>query len=110
MWTHSHNGIDFIYELFPDNLTDEQWLNHDRITNTHQLDLGGAANFAINRSTTLFLGFGHSVYGVNAHLRAAVVTVGITKSFAAWSGKEKLSATASPEPAKALVCACAKSK
>ena len=110
VWTYSHNGIDFIYELFPNNLTDEQWLNHDRITNTHQLDLGVAANYAVNRSTTLFLGFGHSIYGVNAHLRAAVVTVGFTKSFSAWSGKEELSAKASPEPTKALVCTCAKSK
>ena len=110
MWTHRHNGIDFIGGLFPNNLSDEQWPNHDRITNTRQLDFGGAANYAINRSTTLFLGFGHSIYGVYAHLRAVVVTVGFTKNFAARSGDEKLSATAQPEPTKALVCTCAKSK
>lgn len=110
VWTHSHNGIDFIYELFPNNLTDEQWLNHDRITNTHQLDVGVAANYAVNRSTMVFLGLGHSVYGVNAHLRAAVVTVGFTKSFRTRSGEEKVVAKAQPEPAKAFVCTCAKSK
>ena len=27
----SHNGLDFDYILFPNNLTDEQYLNHDRI-------------------------------------------------------------------------------
>jgi hypothetical protein len=110
VWAHSHNGIDFIAGRFPDNLTDEQWRNHDRISRVNLLDLGGAANFAINRSTTLFVGLGHSVYGTNTHLRAVVVTVGISKSFAAWSGHEKLSAKAPPEPAKALVCTCAKTK
>ena len=110
VWTHSHNGIDFIAGRFPDNLSDEQWRNHDRISRVNLLDLGGAANFAVNRSTTIFLGFGHSAYGTNTHLRAAVVTVGITKSFAARSGEDKLSAQALPEPAQALVCTCAKSK
>ena len=29
--TCSHNGLNFDYDLFPNNLTDEQYLNHDRI-------------------------------------------------------------------------------
>src|SRR5262249_25458238 len=110
VWTHSHNGIDFIYGLFPNNLSDEQWLNHDRITHTRQLDLGGTANYAINRSTTLFVGYGHSVFGYNAHLRAVVLTVGITKGFATRGGEEKISAATQPEPVKAFVCTCPKSK
>jgi hypothetical protein len=110
VWTHSHNGIDFIFGRFPDNLSDQHWVNHDRITNTRQLDLGGAANYSIDRSTTFFVGVGHSVYGANAHLRAAVVTVGITKSFSVSPREEKLSATAQTQPAKALVCTCAKSR
>lgn len=110
VWIHTHNGIGLIYGLFPNNLSDEQWLNHDRITRTRQLDMGGAANYAINRSTTMFVGFGRSLYGYNAHLRAVVLTVGVTRSFTTRRGAENLSASVEPEPVKAFVCTCAKSK
>jgi len=110
VWTHSYNGIDFIYGRFPDNLSDEHWLNHDRITRTRQLDFGGSASYAVNDSTAIFLGFGHSIYGANAHLRAAVVTVGVTTGFAALSRNRKLMASDQRAPAKALVCTCAKSR
>jgi len=111
VWSHTHNGIDFVYGLFPNNLPEEQYLNHDRISRTGLLDLGGSAAWSINRSTSLFFGLGHSVHGTNNHLRAAVVTFGFTKGFTARHSAEKLAEGAFlPEASKALVCTCAKSK
>jgi hypothetical protein len=67
----------------------------------------------VNRKTTLFSGWGRSINGTNTHLRAIVLTVGVTKSFAARSREEreeKASALPSAESKNALVCTCAKSK
>jgi hypothetical protein len=110
VWTHSHNGIDYINGVFPNDLTDEQYLNHDRISRLNLLDVGGSATYAITRKTSLFAGWGRSISGANTHLRAIVLTVGVTKSFAGRSREEKASALPSAEPQKALVCTCAKSK
>ena len=110
VWTHSHNGIDFINGLFPDNLPEEQYLNHDRISRVNLLDVGATANYGITRSTNLFIGWGRSISGTNTHLRSVVATIGITKSFTTRSGEEKALAVAPIEPNKALVCTCAKSK
>lgn len=110
IWTHSHNGIDFINDVFPKNLRDEQWLNHDRIGRVGLLDVGSAATYAVSRSTSLFFGLGRSVRGANTHLRGVVVTAGVTKSFSVRSEKETVSALPVPEPTKTLVCTCAKSR
>jgi hypothetical protein len=111
VWSYTHNGIDFIYGLFPNNLTEEQYLNHDRISRARLLDLGGSAALAVNRSTSLFFGLGHSVHGTNGHLRAVVVTFGFTKGFTTRHSAEKLAgAGLLPDASKALVCTCAKSK
>jgi hypothetical protein len=110
VWTHTHNGIDFLYGVFPDNLTDEQWLNHDRISRGKLLDLGGGLAYRLNPSTNVFFAMGHSLYGANGHLRSVVVTVGITKSFTSRFAGEKRSARALlTQPSQALVCTCAKS-
>jgi hypothetical protein len=110
IWTHGHNGIEFINDVFPKNLTDQQWLNHDRIARVGLLDVGITATYAVSRSTSLFFGVGHSVRGANTHLRGVVVTAGVSKSFSAWSDKGKESALPLQEPTKVLVCTCAKSK
>jgi hypothetical protein len=110
VWTHSHNGIDFINGLFPNNLTDEQYPNHDRISRLNLLDVGGSASYGITRKTNLFVGWGRSISGTNTHLRAIVLTAGVTKTFAARSREEKASVLPSTESKKALVCTCAKSK
>src|ERR1051326_8712223 len=82
VWMHSHNGNDHDYNLFPDNLTDEEWLNHDRISRAKLLDLGLSIGYSFNRSTSIVVGAGHSVWGANTHLRAVVVTVGFVEAFA----------------------------
>jgi len=108
--TYSHNGIVLDYNLFPNNLSDEQYLNHDRISRTALLDIGGTAGYQINRSTNVFVSVGHSFYGRNTHLRFLVTTIGVTKAF-----RTKLATEESPDGLlqdnkKAVVCTCAKSK
>jgi hypothetical protein len=110
VWTHSHNGVRFINGLFPNNLTDEQYLNHDRISRLSLLDVGASASYGITRKTNVFIGWGRSVSGTNTHLRAIVLTAGVTKTFTARSHEEKVSALPSTESKKVLVCTCAKSK
>jgi hypothetical protein len=111
VWTYSHNGNEHDYNLFPDNLSDEEWRNHDRISRAKLLDAGANAGYALNRSTSIVVGAGHSVTGANTHLRAMVVTVGIVKAFTTRLAIEEARETASlPKASKALVCTCAKSK
>ena len=110
VWAHSHNGIDFINGLFPNNLTEEDYLVHDRISRIDLLDVGASASYGVNRKTNLFVGWGHSITGANTHLRGVVLTVGVTRTFVARSSEEKASAMPSEESKKALVCTCAKSK
>jgi hypothetical protein len=69
VWAHSHNGIDFINGLFPNNLPEEQYLNHDCISRVNLLDVGASSTYAITRKTNLFVGWGHSINGTNTHLR-----------------------------------------
>jgi hypothetical protein len=108
IWTHGHNGIDLINGVFPKNLRDEQWLNHDRISRVGLLDVGISATYALSRSTSLFFGLGRSVQGTNTHLRGVVVTAGVSKSFSVRSDKGTVSALPLQEPTKVLVCTCAR--
>ena len=61
--TWSHNGIELDYNLFPNNLTEEQYLNHDRIARSNLLGAGGTVSYQLNRSTIFFLSAGHTFYG-----------------------------------------------
>jgi hypothetical protein len=108
VWTHSYNGIDFDINLFPGNLTTEQYLNHDRISRVNLLDVGASSTFAVTRKTNLFVGWGHSISGTNTHLRSIVLTAGVTKTFVGRSREERASVMPSGESKQALVCTCAK--
>jgi hypothetical protein len=109
--TYSHNGLDFDYNLFPNNLTEDQYLNHDRISRARLLDVGVSAAYQLNRSTNFFLSVGHSIYGTNTHLRYLVTTVGFTKAFGTrWSADKEATCTNLPDANKATVCSCAKSR
>jgi hypothetical protein len=107
---HSHNGIDFINGLFPNNLPEDQYLNHDRISRVGLLDVGASTTYAFKRKTNLFVGWGHSLYGTNTHLRSIVLSAGVTRTFVGRSRDEKASVLPSAEANKTLVCTCAKSK
>jgi hypothetical protein len=108
--TWSHNGLDFDYNLFPNNLTEEQYLNHDRISRAKLLDAGGSIAYQLNRSTNFFLSVGHSFYGTNTHLRYLVTTVGFTKAFSTKLSVENSALPCLPDANKAVVCTCAKTK
>jgi hypothetical protein len=110
VWNHGYNGIDFDVNLFPGNLPQDQYLNHDRISRVNLLDIGASATYAVTRKTNLFLGWGHSVNGTNTHLRSIVLTAGVTRTFAGRSREERGSVLPSTESKKALVCTCAQSK
>lgn len=108
----SHNGILDDYNLFPGNLTQLQWLNHDRISKMKLVDLGATVGYSFNRSTNLVAGVGHTVWGENGHLRTMVITVGFVKAFStplARGGKPSKTAFL-PEGNRPLVCTCAKSR
>ena len=106
---YSLNGINFDYNLFPNNLTVEQYLNHDRIAQGKLLDASGSLNYQINRSTNFFVSLGHSFWGTNTHLRYLVTTIGFTKAFSTkWSAEKSSAFAVLPEAAKATVCTCAK--
>ncbi|HEY2013766.1 MAG TPA: hypothetical protein VGH38_09715 [Bryobacteraceae bacterium] len=108
---YTHNGINFDYNLFPNNLTDEEYLNHDRIARGKLLDASGSMAYQLNRSTNLFFSVGHSFYGTNGHLRYVVSTVGFSKAFTTKMSAEKTSVLATlPEANKAMTCTCAKTK
>jgi hypothetical protein len=110
-WMHTHRGVDYVYGVVHGGLSDDEFLHHDQISKSTLLDIGGGAAYALNRSLQMFLSVAHSVAGRNGHLHAAVVTVGVSRSFggqreerSAFTGETTL------EPRKALVCTCAKSK
>lgn len=108
VWMHSYNGIDFINATFPADLSLDQYANHDRISRLNLLDVGASASYSIHRKTNLFVGWGRSINGTNTHLRAVVVTVGVTRTFTTRSREEKASVLPAGESKNALVCTCAK--
>ncbi|HLJ46117.1 MAG TPA: hypothetical protein VKU01_08925 [Bryobacteraceae bacterium] len=108
---YSHNGILSDYNLFPNNLTVDQYLNHDRIAKVTLVDAGVSIGYQLNRSTNFFVSVGHSYYGTNTHLRFLVTTVGFTKAFSTRLSAENSAANAVLQDSrKAVVCTCAKSK
>jgi len=108
---YSHNGIQLDYNLFPNNLTDDQYLNHDRISQSKLLDASGSIAYQVNRSTNIFLSLGRSFWGANGHLRYLVTTVGFTRAFT--TRREAAESCATPalqDSNKATTCTCAKSR
>ena len=108
---HTHNGVEWPVATYPYNLTEEQWLNHVRISKASQLDAGGSIAYEINRSSQFVLSLGHSFLGENTHLRYVVATVGFVKAFSTSRSAEKASQNAVlPDGTKATTCTCAKTK
>ena len=107
---YGHNGIGWDYNLFPNNLTQDQWLNHIRVSRGKLLDAGGGISYSFNRSTSVVLALGHSFWGENTHLRYLVATVGFVKAFSAPWSREASASAALPEATKATTCTCAKAK
>ncbi|HJZ98135.1 MAG TPA: hypothetical protein VKE70_16610 [Candidatus Solibacter sp.] len=107
---YTHNGIRWDYDAWPGNLTQEQWVNHLRISQNKLLDAAGTIGYSFNGSTSVVLSVGHSFWGENTHLRYVVTTVGFVKAFSAPWSKERATAAMLPDGTKATTCTCAKTK
>lgn len=112
-WTYTHSGVDFVWPLFRAGLVGDQWIHHDQIGKSSLLDLGGGFAYAVTPSWQVFFSAARSVEGRNGHLHAAVVTLGVGRSFGGRSAEDGISLLGSggesgPAPSKAFVCTCAR--
>ena len=110
-WTYTHSGVDLTFHVFHGGLNDDQWPHHDQIAKASLLDVGGGAAYAVNGSLEMFVSMARSVEGRNGHLHAAVVTIGLSRTFGARIERVTTAAVnGGPAPQRALVCTCAKTK
>jgi hypothetical protein len=108
---YTHNGIVWPVATYPYNLTEDQWLNHVRISRARQLDAGGSVAYEVNRSSQFVLALGHTFLGENTHLRYLTTTIGFVKAFSTSRSAERASQNVVlPDGTKATTCTCAKSK
>ena len=113
-WMYTHSGVELNYNLFQVGLSDDQWIHHDQIAKSSLLDLGGAVSWSIAPSWQMFLNLARSVEGRNAHLHAAVATIGVSRSFGTRSAVERASLGPKGEPVpqtnRPVVCTCSKTR
>jgi hypothetical protein len=113
-WMYTHSGLELNYNLFHAGVSGDQWIHHDQIAKTSLLDLGGGTSFAITPSWQMFLTVARSIEGRNGHLHAAVVTIGVSRSFSTRSTVERASlgprGEVMPEANRPLVCTCSKTR
>jgi hypothetical protein len=109
-WYYTYNGVEDHFDIPPPaGLTEEQWLHHDQIGKASLLDVTGGVSFAMNRKMEMFASFGRSLFGTNGHLHAAVVTIGVSRTFGTTHKEESASsAKGMPPPNQAIVCTCAR--
>jgi hypothetical protein len=112
---HTYSGIAFVYPpIFHNGLPDDQWIHHDQIARSSIFDLGGGVSYALTPSWVTFASLARSVEGQNGHLHAAVLTVGLSRTFGTRFATERASlgppGESVPAPNKPLVCTCAKLK
>ena len=107
----THNGIRWPIATYPYNVSEDEWLNHVRISRAKQLDAGGGISYEFNRSTQVVLSLGPSFFGENTHLRYLVATVGFVTAFSTRRSAERAALNAVlPDGTKATTCTCAKTK
>jgi len=111
---YTHSGVDLNFNLFHAGLPADQWIHHDQIAEASLFDLGGGTSFAVTPSWQMFLTVAHSIEGRNGHLHAAVVTIGVSRSFGsrheggrAFLGSGGQSGPGADRP---FVCTCAKTR
>jgi hypothetical protein len=107
---YTHNGIPWVAATYPNAFTEDQWLNHVRISQARILDAGGGISYEFNRSTQFVLSLGHTFWGENTHLRYVIATVGFVKAFSTSRSAERASSAVLPDGTKATTCTCAKTK
>jgi hypothetical protein len=110
-WTHTHHGVDFHCQFVHCGLPDDLWPHHDQIGKASSVDVGGGMVFAATRSMEVFASAGRSVSGRNSHLHAAVVTIGISRTFGSGlRAKEASSWAGGAPPPQSIICTCARAK
>ena len=111
---YTHSGLELNYNLVHAGLSQDQWIHHDQIAKTSLLDLGGGTSLAITPSWQMFLTVARSIEGRNGHLHAAVITIGVSRSFGTTSTIERSSLgpgrESVPEANRPLVCTCSKTR
>ena len=113
-WMYTHSGVNLDFNLFHAGLLPDQWIHHDQIARSSLFDLGGGGSFAVTPLWQMFLTVAHSVEGRNGHLHAAVVTIGVSRSFGAKSAVEGASlgpgGESVPGANRPVVCTCSKAR
>ena len=76
----THGGLDlndFRHRVPSDPL----WRQHDRISRTNVLNLGGGVAYGLTRNFDVFGSLLHTVWGINGHALYTGVTIGVSWSF-----------------------------
>jgi hypothetical protein len=110
---YTHSGVNLDFNLFHAGLSGDQWTHHDQIARSSLVDLGGGTSFAFTQSWQMFLTVAHSVAGRNGHLHAAVVTLGVSRSFGTTPTVERAFAASAGEAAPGIgpvVCTCSRTR
>jgi hypothetical protein len=112
-WMYSHNGgkADFTALLNGDpygGLPPPVWPHHDQLGKSILFDVTGGAAITLKPSTDFFVSVGRSLHGTSGHVNAAVVTIGISRSFG--THFETATTQNGPGPASdsAFICTCPK--
>ena len=78
IFQYTHGGMDYLYNVFPKNLTTIQFQHHDQLGRVVLFDPGVSAAYEINKSLYVFGSFLTKVYAVNGHALSRGLTVGMT--------------------------------
>ena len=112
-WMYSHTGgkADFQALLEGDpygGLPPPVWPHHDQISKSTLFDVTGGVAVTVKPSTDVFASVGKSLHGTSGHLNAAVVSIGISRSFG--TRFETTTTQNGPGPAadSAFICTCPK--
>jgi hypothetical protein len=109
-WMDTHRGMPHPFGVPFSGVSEEKYRQHDQIGKARLLDLGGGLSYSVNPSLQVFVSVARSVGGRNNHLRAAVITVGFSRTFRTRLSAEPVSFLSAPAPHKNFVCTCARSK
>ncbi len=111
---YTHSGVNLDFNLFHAGLPTDQWTHHDQIAKASLFDFGGGTSFALSPSWQTFFTVAHSIEGRNGHLHAAVLTIGVSRSFGARLPSEKSSLVpggeSGPGSYRPIACTCSKSR
>lgn len=111
-WMYTHSGVEIDWNLFHGGLVGDQWIHHDQIAKSSLLDQGGGFAYAVTSLWQVFFSAARSVEGRNGHLHAAVLTLGLSRSFGERSVEERVplgpGGESVPAPNTAFVCTCAR--